>query len=411
MDKSTKVTRENLSWLFEQPLDIKVGLLQQHLSICQLVINQILEEDVRALSGPRYSHDKPHEGRYSRYGFNPGSVHIGDKKVRVEVPKVRDAATGTFHSLASYEELKELDGMDEQTLQGVLHGLSTRDYQGVIDHLEEGFGLSKSAISRKFIQASAEKLKEFEARDLSNYRIMALFIDGKYMARQQMMIVMGVTDTGDKIMLGALQTSSENSIPIGELFNQLKERGLNYQEGILFVIDGGKGIQKAIRDQFGDKALIQRCIWHKRENVMSYLSEKEQPDVKKEYHRALAKTTYSEAKKDLLALTARLERINRQAANSLLEGMEELLTLHKLQVAEDFSISFSTTNCIESVNSQIKKYTGRVTHWSSSDQRYRWVASALIEIEKRMRKVDNFKDLINLKKAINKYIENQTSPS
>ncbi len=411
MDKSTKVTRENLGWLLEQPLAIKVGLIQQHLSICQLVINQILEEDVRALSGERYSHEKPHEGRYSRYGFNPGSVRIGDKKVKVEVPKVRDTETGQFHRLKSYGELKELDGMEEQTLQGVLHGLSTRDYQGVIDHLEEGFGLSKSAVSRKFIQASAEKLKEFEARDLSNHRIMALFIDGKYMARQQMMIVMGITETGDKVILGLLQTTNENSIPIGDLFIQLKERGLQYQEGLLFIVDGSKGIQKAIKDQFGDKALIQRCIWHKRENVMSYLSEKDQPEIKKEYHRALAKTTYAEAKMNLMALADRLEKMNRQAANSLLEGLEELLTLHKLEMAEEFSTSFSTTNCIESVNAQIKKYAGRVTHWSSSNQRYRWVASALIEIEHRMRKVDNFKELITLKNAIYNHLKNQTSPS
>lgn len=138
IESTEKISRENFTWLFEQPLDVKVSILQQHLSICQLVINQILEEEVKYLSGNRYSHDKPHDGQYSRYGFNPGSVNIGGKKLKVDVPKVRDERDGSFKSLESYQELKKLDAADEQTMQGVLHGLSTRDYGKVIDHLEEG---------------------------------------------------------------------------------------------------------------------------------------------------------------------------------------------------------------------------------------------------------------------------------
>lgn len=128
MDKNTTISREKFSWLFEQPLDIKVGILQQHLSICQLVINQILEEEVKFLSGDRYNHDKPHEGRYSRWGFNPGSVNIGGKKLKVEVPRIKDDHNENFQSLESYQELKKLDAIDEQTMQAVLHGLSMRDY-------------------------------------------------------------------------------------------------------------------------------------------------------------------------------------------------------------------------------------------------------------------------------------------
>ena len=411
MDKSTKVTREKFSWLFEQPLDLKVSILEQHLSICQLVINQILEEEVKLLSGERYSHDKPNSGKFSRYGFNPGSVNIGGKKLKIDIPRVRNEKKGTFQSLESYQELKDLDGADDQTLEGVLHGLSTRDYGEVVDYLQEGFGLSKSSVSRKFIRASEEKLKEFESRDISQHRLIAIFIDGKYLARQQMIIVMGVTDGGQKVMLGLLQTTTENSQAIGQLFIQLKEKGLQYQEGLLFVTDGSKGIRKAIEEQFSGKALIQRCIWHKRENVLSYLPEGVKEETKKAYHKALAEPRYQDAKKVLVELTQKLEKINRQAASSLKEGMEELLTLHKLGLSEQFSGSFSTTNCIESVNSQIKKYTGRVTHWSNSDQRYRWTAAALLEAEQRMRKVDNFKQLYKLKKAIKGYLERKTSPS
>ena len=412
MDKSTtKISRENFGWLFEQPIEVKVSILQQHLSICQLVINQILEEEVKYLSGQRYSHDKPHEGKYSRYGFNPGSVNIGGKKLKIEVPKVRNEQSGSFQSLETYQELKKLDDLDEQTMQGVLHGLSTRDYGSVIDYLEEGFGLSKSSVSSKFIKASSECLKEFESRDISHHKIVAIFIDGKYLMRQQMIIVMGITQDGEKIVLGFLQTTTENSKAIGQLFIQLKERGLRYQEGLLFVIDGAKGIKKAIEEHFEGTSVIQRCIWHKRENVLSYLHESMHEEIKKAYHQALSEINYKEAKEAMQQLINQLKKINLQASRSLEEGLEELLALHKLNANENFSISFSTTNCIESLNSQLKKYVGRVTNWSSSEQRYRWVASALLKIELRMKKVHNFKHIKKLKTAIQTYLKIENLPS
>jgi len=411
MNKINKVTRENFTWLFDQPLDLKLSILEQHLSICQLVVNQIMEEEVKSLSGDRYSHDKPHDGRFDRWGFNPGSVNIGGKKLKVDVPRVRDEETGEFRPLDTYKELKDLDGADEQTMQGVLHGLSTRDYKGVIDYLDEGFGLSPNAVSRKFIRATEEKLKVFESRDLSDYPMVGIFIDGKYLARQQMMIVMGITERGEKMILGLLQTGTENSQAIGQLFMQLKERGLCWQDGLLFIIDGSKGIRKAIEEQFAGKFVIQRCIWHKRENILSYLPENLHDEIKKEYHQALEQKTYQIAKKMLLLLIQKLGKLNRHAASSLQEGLDEILTLHKLELAEEFSKSFSTTNCIESVNAQIQKYTGRVTHWSSSDQRYRWLATALMEIEVKMHKVKNFKQLYKLKKAIEHQLNIQASPS
>jgi transposase-like protein len=281
----------------------------------------------------------------------------------------------------------------------------------VIDYLEEGFGLSKSSVSSKFIKASEECLKEFEQRDISEHKLVAVFIDGKYLMRQQMVIVLGITEQGEKVVLGFVQTTTENSKSIGELFVQLKQRGMQYHEGLLFIIDGSKGLKKAIEEQFGEKAIIQRCTWHKRENVLSYLAENLHDEIKKEYHQALGETAYESAKEAMEQLIKKLKKINMQAGRSLEEGLEELLTLHKLDVNEDFSISFSTTNCIESLNSQLKKYVGRVTNWSSSDQRYRWVATALLKIETRMKKVDNFKQIKELKKAIQKHIQIQTLSS
>ncbi len=239
-------------------------------------------------------------------------------------------------------------------MQAVLHGLSTGDYSSVLDYLEEGFGLSKSSVSSKFIRATEEKLKEFESRDLSEHKLVAVFIDGKYLARQQMVIAMGITESGEKVILGLLQTTTENSQAIGQLFCNLKERGMQYGQGLLFIIDGAKGLRKAIEEQFGNKAIVQRCIWHKRENVLSYLAENLHEEIKTLYHEAWSQKTYAKAKEAFMQLKNKLQKINRHAAASLEEGLEELLTLHKLKLNADFFISFNTTNCIESVNSQIK---------------------------------------------------------
>lgn len=178
MNKSTTITREKFNWLFEQPIDVKVSILQQLLSICQLVINQSLEEEVKHSSGERYSHNKLSNRRYSRWGFNPSSVNLGGKKLKVEVPRLKNNSDGGFHSLESYGELEHLDAIDEQTMQAELHGRSTRDYAGVINYLQEGFGLSKSSVSSKFIRGSEEKLKEFDSLDISAHQLVAVFIDG-----------------------------------------------------------------------------------------------------------------------------------------------------------------------------------------------------------------------------------------
>jgi len=411
MDKSTKISREKLTWLFEQPIDIKVSLLTQHLTISQLIINQILEDDVSRLSGPRYSHDKPNNGDYSRYGFNPGSVRIGDKKVPIDVPRVVNNRAGNFESLASYSKLKQLDEPTEQLINGILYGLSTRDYRHVVDHLAESFGLSKSSVSSRFIEATAEKLKEFESRRYDHMDFLAVFMDGKHLAKQQIIIALGITQQGDKVPLGFVQSTTENSKVIGHFLKDLINRGLKYDEGLLFIVDGSKGMKKAIQDVFQEKAVIQRCWWHKRENILSYLPESLHSQIKAKYHRALQMETYPEAKRALLDLADELRKINRTAANSLLEGLEELLTLHKLGLNEEFAGSFSTTNCIESVNSQLRKYAGRVKNWSNSDQRYRWMAAALLEIEYKLRKVDNFRNLKKMKEAIVKYVQKSTDES
>ena len=407
--KDRQLNRRNLSWLQEQSVDLKISLLQNHLSICQIMINELLEEEVTQKAGARYTRDKPFDGRYSRWGFNPGSVRIGDQKLKIDVPRLYDNVQDKNAMLDRYEDLKLLPEPTQQLINGVLLGLSMRDYAKVIDHMGEGFGMSKSSISRSFIERTEEKLKEFESRNLAHQQFIALFIDGKYLSREQIIICLGVTRQGKKIPLGFIQTTTENSVPIKDMLTNLKERGLAWEEGLLCVIDGSKGIRKAIEESFGDKAVIQRCQWHKQDNLLKYVPEKEHDVIKRKYQQSVNKEDYKDAKKSLIELKRDLEVINLSAARSLEEGMEDILTLHRLGLNLDFSRSFATTNCIENLNSQLVKYVNKVKSWKNSKERYRWVAAALLEIEIKMRKVHNFKNLDQMHKTIKKEIQKRAS--
>lgn len=210
---------------------------------------------------------------------------------------------------------------------------------------------------------------------------------------------------GEKVPLGFVQTHTENAKSIKGLLSALIDRGFDYHQGILCVIDGSKGIGKAVKDAFGKSALIQRCQWHKRENVVSYLNASDQKTYRRKLRAAYQIDAYKEARSQLLDIKAELKQINISAAKSLTEGLEETLTLHRLGIHDRFSDSFTTTNCIESLNSQLEKYIGRVKYWKNSNQRHRWIACGLIESEKRMRRVNSCINLPVMRRAIQKDLQ------
>lgn len=399
MIKSSVINREKLSWLMDQPMNVKTMLLSQHLEICKLLVNSILEEEVVQYTGKVYERDKPHEGRYWRYGYNPGSIKIGSEKVRIDVPRIYDKELRKHKSLENYETLQQLPSQGEKELQAVLHGLSTRDYSSVMQMLSESFGMSSSSVSRSFIEQSTAQLKSFENRKLEASYV-ALFIDGKSLSGEQMVIVLGVTEKGDKVPLGVIQATTENANSIAELLRGLIDRGLSFEEGILVIIDGGKGLRKAADQVFGHKAVIQRCQWHKRENVVSYLAEPQQDNYRRKLQSAYALEDYDQAKARLNEIRQELKTVNRSAASSLEEGLEETLTIHRLGLHFHFNRSFSTTNCIENLNSQVGKYSRNVKRWVNSDQRYRWVVCGMVEAESKMRKVTNHKMLHKMKEKL-----------
>jgi len=190
-----------------------------------------------------------------------------------------------------------------------------------------------------------------------------------------------------------VQAATENERVCRRFLADLVDRGLQYEAGLLVVIDGAKGLYKAVMSVLKAHACVQRCQYHKRKNVVSYLPKCEQDRMRRKMEAAYSKPTYEAARKALNALKPELELMNQSALRSLEEGMEETLTLHRLGMMSTLSQSFRTTNCIENVNSLLQQLTHNVRRWTNSSQRHRWVATALLDIQPRLRRVKGHKHL------------------
>lgn len=358
--------------------------------------NNLVSEELKTKAGEKYERGK----RYSRWGSNPGSIRIGEERVPVEVPRLYDKVNDKTEAPEYYQRLHNIPIPQEEVIKKVIKGLSQKDYEEVTKSVIESFGLSQSTISRSFIEESSRLLDEFEKRDLGNYDFIALILDGKYLSRENIVIALGVTITGIKVPLGFIQTTTENTLAVKGLLKKLIDRNFCFTEGILTIVDGSKGLKKAVDEVFGEFTLTQRCQWHKRENVVSYLPEEQKDNFRGKLQRAYNEPEYQKAKLRLLEIRDELKKINRSAANSLEEGLEETLTIHRLGLVEELGGSFTTTNLIENLNSQLAKYIRKVKRWINSEMRARWTATALFEIERKMRRVNNYKKLNLLRTAL-----------
>jgi putative transposase len=394
--KNSEKEKENLEWLLNQPAEKQYQLFQNFVEVTKLHYNQLMEEEARNKAGEKYERGK----RYRRWGSNPGSIRIGEEKVPVEVPRFYDKAAERTEEAEYYQRLHNIPMPSEEVIKKVIKGLSQHDYEEVTKSVLESFGLSQSTVSRTFIEESKKQLEEFEKRDLGLYDFVALVIDGKYLSRDNIVIALGVTITGIKVPIGFIQTTTENSEAVKGLLKNLIERNFHFEEGLLTIVDGSKGLRKAVGETFGNLSLIQRCQWHKRENVVSYLREEEKDIYRGKLQRAYDEPDYETSKRRLIEVRDELKRINRTAANSLEEGLEETLTIHRLGLVEILGRGFTTTNLIENLNSQLAKYIRKVKRWINSDMRARWVAVALIEIEKKMRRVNRYDKLHLLRTAL-----------
>jgi putative transposase len=392
----------------ELPLDpagvnMMAELIQALVPIGLRYVKEVLEQEVNTIAGQRYEH----QGGVGpdRWGEQWGSVYLRDQKLPIRIPRVRDRGGSREIRLKTYERLQEPQNGDKGVLKRILGGLSCRNYRACAEAVPEAFGLSSSTISRRYIRASEKQLKKLCERSLESHEVVALILDGKSFGTDEMLIALGITVEGRKIPLGFVQTGTENERVVRQLLEELLERGLRVDRGLLCVIDGSRGLRKAVYEVFGNKAVIQRCQWHKRENVLSYLPKSMQKDMQKKLQAAYQESTYERAKGKLLKIRKELQLINQSAVNSLDEGLEETLTLHRLEVFQEIGISFKTTNCIESLMSLVGQKTDKVDYWKNSDQKHRWLASALLEIEPGLRKVKRCRFLPHLRRAVQAEVE------
>jgi len=373
-------------------------------------VGDVLEAEVTRLAGERYSRASGQPGLV-RWGQQAGSVYLLDQKLPIVYPRVRDLTRKREVPLSTYEQLKVPRAADAGLFRKVLHGLSCRRYEACAEAVPETFGLSASSISRRFIRASARALKTFSERRLEQDDVVALVLDGKTFAEDSMVLALGILRTGEKKLLGVVQTATENETTCAALLRGLVERGLRTDRGLLCVIDGAKGLRKAIETVFGRQAVVQRCQWHKRQNVLAYLPKGQQASWRRRLQQAYERPTYADARAALLELRRELRLVNRSAAASLEEGLEETLTLHRLGVFGALGHSLKTTNCLESVNAQLGQLTDKVDRWRTSEQKHRWVASALVEIEPRLRRIKGYRHLSQLQAALDRECQRDNVPT
>ena len=388
----------------ELDLDPKVELIRSLVPLGLMHVEELLDEEVTALAGARCARKAGAiEGR--RHGHNPGTVGLAGQRVPIRVPRIRRVA-GSEIPLRSYAALHGDRAVNDLLLKRVLYGISCRNYEAAAEVIPGAIGLSGSTVSRGFIQASAAKLQE---RDLSGEDVVALVLDGKTFADATMVIALGITLSGEKRFLGFVETDTENAPVLTLFLRALVERGLDLSQGVLVILDGGKGLRAAVRKAFRGRALVQRCQWHKRENVVSYLGKHEQVVWRQRLQRAYNRPDYNEAIGALETLHRELDERNQSAAGSLAEGLDETVTLHRLGLFGVLGRSLKTTNGLESVNALVEERCAKVDHWQNSRQRQRWLATALLDIEPRLRKVAGYRHLPKLRAALKQALKIDTT--
>jgi putative transposase len=361
---------------------------------------EVIEQEVSALCGARHERGK----ELSRYGSQGGYIIIGGQKVSIERPRVRGAREV---ELESYKLLQNDDAISSSVVNRMIRGVSSRDYQGTLESLEDGFGVKKSSVSRHFVAASKKVLKEFQQRRFDDIRFPVIFIDGIEYAGETLVGVLGVDMAGNKHVLGLRHGATENKEVVKSLLEDLVSRGVSQSQAILFVIDGGKALSSGIKSIFGRYGVIQRCQIHKRRNVLAHVPEQHVEDVKKRLAQGYNHKKYEDALKSLNATAKWLDRLAPDAADSLREGMEQTITVINFQLPEVIVKSLASTNIVESAFSVVRKLTGRVKRWRSGDMRKRWCLAGLMRAEKAFKRIKGYKYMSQLVQALDSFVENK----
>ena len=368
------------------------------------IIRAVIEDEVTRRVGPHHHPDIA--SSCLRWGQQSGYVVFAGQKVAVQRPRVR-TRQGEEVQLDSYARLQH-DGRRQRAVrEGIVAGLTSRNYHRAVQSVLEGYGIEKSSVSRQFVAASAAQLQKLCEKKLDDLDLVAILIDGIHLGQQVLVVALGIESSGKKQVLGLWQGATENTTVVQELLEDLVARGLNPERRYLFVIDGAKALRAAIERVFGGRAEVQRCQIHKRRNVKEHLPKSAQGDTDRRIRNAYAMTGYAEAKAELGKIFRQLERINPSAAHSLEEGLEETLTVHRLGVGTLLRQTLASSNPIESCFSTVERVARNVKRWRAGDHALRWAATGLLEAEKKFRKVKGFRELEILQRKLNPSLTQQ----
>jgi putative transposase len=368
------------------------------------IIRAVIEDEVTRRVGPRHQPDPA--SSCLRWGQQSGYVVFAGQKVAVERPRVR-TRQGEEVQLDSYARLQH-DGRRQRAVrEGVVAGLTSRNYRRAVQSVLDGYGIEKSSVSREFVVASAAQLQTLCEKELDKLDLVAVLIDGIHLGQQVLVVALGIESSGKKHVLGLWQGATENTTVVQALLEDLVARGLNPKRRYLFVMDGAKALRAGIDRVFGERAEVQRCQIHKRRNVKEHLPKSAQGDTDRRIRNAYAMTSYAEAKAELGKIFRQLERINPSAARSLEEGLEETLTVHRLGVGTLLRQTLASSNPIESCFSIVEKVARNVKRWRAGNHALRWTATGLLEAEKKFRKVKGYRELEILQRKLNPSLTQQ----
>jgi transposase-like protein len=363
------------------------------------VFTTMLEEDRTALCGPRYAHqpDQP----ASRAGTAPSEVVLGGRKVAIQRPRVR-TADGEV-ALPTFQTMAATDPLDRRVVEQMLVGVATRQYARSLEPLAADVtsrGTSKSAVSRRFVAKTRAQLETWQAVPLDGLDLVGLLLDGVHVGEHCLIVALGIAADGEKHALGLWEGSTENAAVCQSLLSNLQSRGLRTDRSLLVILDGSKALRKAVRDTFGDVALVQRCQIHKLRNVLDHLPERQRPWVKAILQRAYRSTEVATATRLLHDLARRLEVAHPSAAASVREGLEETLTVMALGLSESLRRSLSSTNAAESLISRTRHVKRNVKRWRGGQMVLRWVAAGVLEAVKGFRRLRGHKEMPKLVAAL-----------
>lgn len=363
------------------------------------VFTAMLEEDRTAVCGPRDAHEPDRPA--SRAGTVRSEVVLGGRKVAIQRPRVR-TADGEV-ALPTFQTMARRDPLDRRVVEQMLVGVATRQYARSLEPITaeiESRGTSKSAVSRRFVAKTRAQLETWQAAPLDGLDLVALLLDGVHVGAHCLIVALGVAADGDQHALGIWEGSTENAAVCQSLLSNLQSRGLRTDRSLLVLLDGSKALRKAVRETFGDAALVQRCQIHKLRNILDHLPERQRPWVKAIRQRAYRNADVATATRLLRDLVKRLEVDHPSAAESVREGLEETLTIIALGLADSLRRSLSTTNAAESLISRTRHVKRNVKRWRGGQMVLRWVAAGVLEAVKGFRRLKGHKEMPKLVAAL-----------